>query len=74
MSLSAREQALLDATADELCKNAPLLYDYLAQGPQVLRERGVAAGWVPELVPEPERQGWRQRVRRWFLAGPPPAP
>ena len=52
MSLTARERAILDATAAEFRATAPALAEFLADGPELLRIRGIEPTAIDGLVPE----------------------
>lgn len=66
MSLTDREQAVLDATAEYLMTTAPVLARFLATGPELLRLRGFSPAVIDDLVPGPEPVTWRTRVRRYL--------
>lgn len=61
MSLTARERAILDATTAEFRVTAPALADFLADGPELLRIRGIGPAAIDGLVPEcpPPARGQR---------------
>lgn len=59
MSMEARERAILDATAIEFEQTAPALAGFLADGPELLRIRGIPPKAIDGLVP-----GWRPPPRR----------
>ena len=77
MSLSAQERAVLNATAEDLLATAPALAGFLADGPELLRMRGVTPAAVDDLVPGWPPLTWRMRLRRRLqpraprLTGPP---
>lgn len=77
MSLTARERAVLDATAEDLSSTTPALAGLLAEGPELLRLRGVTPLVLDELVAELQPVTWRARLRRRLqpraprLAAPP---
>ncbi len=64
MSLTDRERAVLDATAEDLLTTAPVLAGFLAEGPELLRRRGITAAVIEELVPGWDTPTWRTRLRR----------
>jgi hypothetical protein len=64
MSLSARQWAILDATAADLAESAPALACLLAEGPQALRDRGITAADVHDLVPGWRPASWTTRCGR----------
>lgn len=64
MSLTEGERAVLDATAEDLLATAPALAAFLADGPELLRLRGITPAMLDELVPESEPSTWRARMRR----------
>jgi len=68
MSLSAKERAILDATAADLTETTPELATYLAEGPELLRIRGVKPSALDQLVPDWPRPPWRRRLRRRLCA------
>ncbi|HUR73276.1 MAG TPA: hypothetical protein VMZ00_03325 [Sporichthya sp.] len=72
MSLSAEQRAILDATAAELRASTPVLAEYLADGPQLLRIKGIPPTKINKLVP-----GWKPpsrltRLRRRLHLGKKP--
>ena len=58
MSMTAKERAILDATAADLAQTAPALAVFLAEGPELLRIRGVEPKVIDGLVP-----GWKRTSR-----------
>lgn len=58
------ENAVLDATAEDLSTTAPALAALLAEGPALLRLRGITPAMLDELVPAGEPLTWRARMRR----------
>lgn len=71
MSLTDRERAVLDATAEDLLTTAPALAGFLADGPELLRLRGITPAVIDELVPDWEPPTWRTRLRRRLQPRPP---
>ena len=61
--MSARQRAILGAMAAELHETAPALADHLAEGPELLRLRGVKPAALDGLVPECRRPPLRRRLR-----------
>lgn len=59
MTMSAKERAILDATGADLVEHTPALAAFLAEGPELLRIRGVKPKVVDGLVP-----GWKRTPRR----------
>ena len=59
MELSASERAVLDATAADLVRTTPVLAEFLAEGPERLRIRGIDPAAIDGLVP-----GWEPSRRR----------
>lgn len=64
MSLTDWERAVLDATAEDLLSTAPALAGFLADGPELLRLRGISPAVIDDLVPGWEAASWRTRLRR----------
>lgn len=69
MSLSASERAVLDATAADLVRTTPALAEFLAEGPELLRIRGVTPTAIEGLVPDWRPPSWRTRVGRRLRPG-----
>ncbi len=69
MSLTDGEQAVLDATAHDLLTTAPALAGFLADGPALLRLRGVDPDAIDDLVPGWEPPRWSTRLRRRLRPG-----
>jgi hypothetical protein len=61
MSLSAKDRAILNATAADLAETTPTLACLLAEGPRALRDRGITASDVSDLVPGWRPRPWRKR-------------
>ncbi len=80
MELSASERAVLDATAADLVRTTPALAEFLAEGPELLRIRGVEPQAIDGLIPGGEtprrRSGFWQRLRpgRIRVMRPPEGP
>lgn len=71
MSLTAWERAVLDATAEDLETTTPVLAGLLAEGPELLRRRGVTPLVLDELICELQPITWRARLRRRLQPRPP---
>lgn len=64
MSLTDGDRAVLEATAQDLLRTAPALAAFLADGPELLRLRGITPAVLDGLVPDSEPLTWRARMRR----------
>lgn len=64
MALSASERAVLDMTAADLVRTTPALAEFLAEGPERLRLRGIAPDQLDGLVPGGDPPPTRTRLRR----------
>ena len=64
MELSARDRAVLHATAADLAETAPALACLLAEGPSALRDRGITGADIDHLVPDWRKAPWHTRSRR----------
>ena len=60
------EQAVLEATAEDVSKTDPALAALLADGPELLRMRGVSPAVLDKLVPGSQPSTWRARLRRFL--------
>ncbi len=69
--LNARERAILDSTAMDVQASAPVLAGLLADGPELLRVRGITPEAIDGLVPGWNRPPWRRRVLRALRPGTP---
>ncbi|WP_019875946.1 hypothetical protein [Sporichthya polymorpha] len=71
MSMTARERAILDATAADLLETAPALAGFLAEGPHLLRIQGVPPKEIDGLVPDWQPPSRRTRMKRRLGFGKP---
>ena len=62
--MTEREQAVLEATAEDLRTTCPALAALLAEGPELLRVRGISPSMLDELAPQGQPLNWRARLRR----------
>lgn len=70
MSMTARERAILDATAADFHDAAPALAGLLQEGPELLRIRGIAPRVIKDLVPGWKPPSLRARMVRRIRAVP----
>jgi hypothetical protein len=69
MELSASERAVLNATAADLVRTTPVLAEFLAEGPERLRIRGIDPAAIDGLVSGGEPPSRRTRFWRKLRPG-----
>jgi len=70
MDMTARERAILEATAADFSSSAPHLAGFLQEGPELLRIRGIGPRVIDNLVPGWQRPNWRVRLVRRIRSVP----